>query len=186
MPSQSKSSAAPKKQLSSENQELFDIFVINGMEIIYDENQAKSMLPRLGTNENPVKAIAELLVDIIMRITSSAKEAGKKIPPEVVLHGSNLLFGELLKVLEAAGMEALTEEQKVEIWQLASSLYIDQAIKSGEMTEQELITLSQQIKQTDEGKKILDVAKNPAESSGQILKEGVSPSPLAVPTGGGL
>lgn len=172
MPSQSNSgeviSAAPTTD--KKTQAIFDLFMLNGMEIIYDEKQAQSMLPRVSSGGDPTKAIAELLVDIIVRVVSSARENGKKIPPGIILHGGNMLFGELLKVLEAAGMEPLTEEQKAAVWQVASSLYIDQAVKSGEMTKEELVALSQEVEQTPEGKKVLQTAENPEEVIKQIEK----------------
>lgn len=163
MPSQPEVNAAPvdNSKVDPKNQQLFDMFILNGMEIIYDEKQAKSMLPRLGTGKDPIKSMAELLVDLIMRIVTSAKKAGKKIPPGVILHGGNFLFGELIKVLEAAGMEPMTEEQKTSVWQMASSIYLDRAIKSGDMTEHELVALSKQVEQSEEGKKVLATAKNP-------------------------
>jgi hypothetical protein len=189
-------SAAPidNSKVSPETQAIMDMFVINGMELIYDEKQVQTMLPRLSAGEDPTKSMAELLLDIVNRIVSSAKDAGKEIPPEVILHGSNILFGELLKVLDAAGMAPLSEEQKTAVWQLFSSSYIDQAIKSGQMTEQEIILLSKGIKQTEEGKKIMQTAKNPTAAvknlnlnkPGQPADAGVEPVPgaMAAPQGG--
>lgn len=172
MPSQFNinASSVDKSKTSPETQEIFDMFIINGMELIYNEKQIRSMLPRLGAGKDTVNTMAELLVDIIVRTMSSAKAVGKKIPPEVVLHGGNFLFAELLKVLDAAGMKPLTEEQTTAVWQMASSIYIDQAIQSGEMTKQELISLSNEIEQTDEGKKIIQTAKNPDDAIKGIKK----------------
>lgn len=187
MPSQPKEATTAKAKVSPETQEIFDMFIMNGMDLIYDENQAKSMLPRLGANEDIIKAMAELLVDIITRVVSSAGEAGKEIPPEVVLHGGNFLFGELLKVLEAAGMEPLTEEQKTSVWQMASSIYIDQAVASGQMTEQELMALGKEAEQTEEGKKVMKTAENPKAAIKGLkmppMEEETSGS-LAAPQGG--
>lgn len=197
MPSPSKINATPvdKTKTNSETQAIFDLFIINGMELIYDENQAKTMLPRLSSGDDPTKTMAELLVDIITRIIESAQDAGKKIPPEVVLHGGNFLFAELLKVLEAAGMEPLTEEQKTSVWQMASSIYIDQAISSGQMSKQELIALSKEAEQTDEGKKVIKTADNP-EAAIKDLKQPTreqeqiqpqaDPAALAAPNQGGI
>jgi len=204
MPSQSKVNAAPrdKTKPDAKTQELFDMFLLNGMELIYDENQAKSMLPRLSSGDDPTKVMAELLVDIVSRVTSSASAAGKKIPPEIVLHGGNVLFGEMLKVLEAAGMEPMNEEQKTAVWQMASSIYIDNAVQSGEMTEQELMALSQEVKQTDEGKKVMETAKDPVAAAKAIKRpddaistgetdqampaDSADPAALAAPNQGGM
>ncbi|MCP4607756.1 MAG: hypothetical protein GY845_03425 [Planctomycetes bacterium] len=197
MPDQINPNAAPtneasmtKPEAASDKQEIFDMFIINGMELIYDEKQAKSMLPRIADSEDPVKAMAELLVDIVTRITRSAQQAGKKIPPEVVLHGGNFLFAEMLKVFEAAGMAPLTEEQKTAVWQMASSIYINQAVQSGEITEQELMALSQQVEQTKAGKKVMKTASDPEAAIKKINKPAiedtvvptVEAAPAAMPT----
>ncbi len=207
MPSQPNQPSQPNEQssnqvdskVSAETQKIMDMFVINGMEIIYDEKQAQTMLPRLSAGEDPTKSMAELLLDIINRVVSSADDAGQKVPPEVVLHGSNVLFGELLKVLDAAGMEPMSEEQKTAVWQLFSSMYIDSALKSGRMTEQELMLLSRGIKKTEAGKKVMKTAENPEEAlrglkpnqEGQssqpaVVEESASTEAIASPQGGGL
>lgn len=197
MPSQPKINSAPAdtSKVNPEVQETFDMFIINGMELIYDEKHAKSMLPRLGAGTDPTKAMAELLVDIITRVVSSAKQAGKEIPPEVVLHGGNFLFGELLKVLEAAGMAPMSEEQKTSVWQMASSIYIDRMVKSGEMTKEELARLSSEVKQTAAGKKVMKTAKDPEKAIADLKDTGAesaepvvtAPSPQVMsPDQGGM
>jgi len=174
MPDQSNINTIPQKmpeqnaKPSKEDQALVDMFLINGMEMIYDDKASKAMLARIGANEDPTKAIAEFLVDIVIRIVKSAKGAGKDISPGVVLHGSNFLLGEIFKVLEAAGMEPLTEEQATGVWQMATSIYLDKAVQSGLMTEQELMTYSEQIKQTEVGQKIV---KAEGQAGGQIGRQ---------------
>ena len=175
-----------KNKVSSETQSLMDIFITNGMEIIYDEKTADSMLPRISASEEPVKVIAEILVDIVLRLVKEAQTAGMKIPPEIVLHGSNFLLAEIFKVLEAAGMEPMTDEQKTGVWQMATSIYLDQAVQSGQMTEQELMTLSQQVKQTEEGQKVMQTVENPEEAVNNLEppQQSVDPNALAAPQGG--
>jgi len=164
---------------SKEEQALVDMFLINGMEMIYDDKASKTMLSRIGANEDPTKAIAEFLVDIVMRIVKSAKGAGKDISPGVVLHGSNFLLGEIFKVLEAAGMEPLTEEQATGVWQMATSIYLDKAVQSGLMTDQELMTYSEQAKQTEAGQKIV---KAEGQAGGQAGRQGqTAPTAPAAP-----
>ena len=155
--------AAPQgpEKLSPEIQADTDMFVINGMDIIYDEKAIKSILNRIGTGKDPIQTIAEVFVSIIFKITKSAKAAKKEMSNSVVLSASNYLLGELFQALEAAGMAPLNEEQAVGVWQIAISLYIDKAIKSGDMTQQELMAFGEQIKQTEEGKKILAAEQNP-------------------------
>ncbi len=187
---QTKVNAAPvdAKKLSPELQKKFDMFIINGMEIIHDQKTSDGFLKRIGTNPEPTKAIAEILVDIVVRLTDSAQQAGQEIPPEIVLHGSNLLLGEIVGVLEASGLETLSEEQKTGIWQIAVSLYLDQAIKSGKMTEQELKELKAEVEKTEAGKKVLKTAEDPATAikglkppGGQIVND-LNPAQSQVPS----
>ena len=168
-----------KAKPSKEDQALVDMFLINGMEMIYDDKTTKAMLARISTNEDPTKAIAEFLVDVIMRIIKSAKGAGKDIQQEFILTCANFLLAEIFKVLEAAGMEPLTEEQAVGVWQTATSIYLDKAVKSGMITEQELTVLSEQAKQTEAGQKIMK-----AEGQGQGQAQGQAQAqaqPVAAP-----
>ncbi len=179
--------AKPDAKPDAETQSLVDMFLINGMEMIYDDKASKDMLARIGINEDPTKAIAEFLVDVVMRVVKSAQGAGKTIPPDVVLHGSNFLLTEVFKVLDAGGMEPLTEEQAVGVWQMATSIYLDKAVKSGLITEQELMALSEEAKQTETGQKMMQAEEQvKGQAVAAPVAAGQAPAPvgLAAPQGG--
>lgn len=150
-----------QKELPPEVQEKLDLFIINGMNIIHSEEMSKTILTKVQNYPDPLKAIAELTVSLVQRLKESAASNGQNLGDTVIVHGGNILMGEIMKVLEAAGMEPLTEKQKVSCWQLAVSQYLDSAVKSGEMTKEDLIAQANQVKKTPEGKKILKTAQKP-------------------------
>ena len=134
-------------QVPPEIQNQFDMFVINGMEIIHDPKVTDGILNRLQKGGDPIRGIAEATVDIVNRLSESATENGIQMANEVLVHGSNVLMGEIMNITEVAGMEPLTEEQKTQSFQLATSLYLDNAVKSGKMTPEQMEQLSQQTQQ---------------------------------------
>lgn len=154
-------------QMSVEEQEQFDLFVINGMNIIYDGKMAENIITKTMHAQDPIQGIADALVEIVKRLVGSARQNGMQIKQAVLIHGSNVLLGELLRLLESAGMESLTEEQKVSCWQIAVSIYINQGVQSGKIKKDTLVTNAQMVKQTEQGKQILKTARQPEFNGSQ-------------------
>ena len=154
---------AEQQQVSPEVQEQFDIFVVNGMEIIHDEKVADDFLARIMKSQDPVQSIAEATVDVVNRLYDSAAQNGTKLSPETLVHGSNILMGEIITVAESAGMQPLNDEQKTQSYQLAVSKYVDGAVKTGKMSKQELETLGQQASQTPQGQEITQQMQGQAQ-----------------------
>ena len=134
-------------QVPPEIQSQFDMFIINGMEIIHDPKATDGILNRIKKVGNPMKGIAEATVDIVTRLSDSSAENGIQLANEVLVHGSNFLMGEIMNITEVSGMQPLSEEQRTQSFQLATSLYIDNAVKSGKMTPEQMQQLSQQTQQ---------------------------------------
>lgn len=150
-----------QEELPPEVQEKLDLFIINGMNIIHSEEMSKTILTKVQNYPDPLKAIAELTVSLVQRLKESAASNGQELGDNVIAHGGNILMGEIMKVLEAAGMEPLTEKQRLACWQLAISQYMDSAVKNGEMSKEDLISQANRIKKTPKGKKILKTAQKP-------------------------
>jgi len=63
-------------------------------------------------------------------------------------------MGEVIESAEAAGMKKLSKPERYDALNLAVGKYIDQAIKTGQMTKDELMQLAQQAQQTEAGQKM--------------------------------
>ena len=100
---------------------------------------------------DPIQGIAEATVDIVTRIVDSAAKNGIALSDDVLVHGSNILMGEIISMAEAAGMQKMTDEQKSASYELAVSKYLDDSVKSGKVTTDQLAQLGEQAKQNQPG-----------------------------------
>jgi len=165
------------RQMNPQQQEHFDIFVTNAMKIIHTKSVTESILGRLSASNDPIQGLAELTVDIVNRLVDSAAENKLKLSYDVIVHGGNIVLGEIISVAEAAGIEPLTEEQKAKAFQIATALFIDGAVKSGKITPEELTQMGQQAQGTPEGKKVMselerEPVQEPIQKPNGILASG--------------
>lgn len=145
----------PKGQtMDQKTQQEFDIFIANGMQILHSEQVTNSFLNKILKNENKLEAIATVVVDLTSKLAESASGNGVGLSNSTLVHGANFLLGEVVSVAEAAGMQALTDEQKTEAYQRAVGMYLDGAVKSGKVSKEQLLTMGEQAKKTHNGQKI--------------------------------
>jgi len=158
--------------MSPEDQEKFDILVANGMKIIYNEKFGKTMLNKVVKSKAPVEDIASFTLAVVTRLENAMERKKISLPDGVKIQAANQLMGEIMSMCEQAELPPLSEEQRGECWSIAVSKYIDQAIKTGKMTPEQVQELSAQAQQTPEGQEIM------AKMQGQ------QPAPQAPAQGG--
>ena len=144
---------------SEDVQKQFDLFVANGINIIHSEHVSQGFLERLSSGDDPIQTIAEITVDIVDRLYDSAKENNMILDHGVLIYGANVLMGEIITVAETAGMQKLNDEQKKKAYELAVSMYIDLAVRKGNLSKEELISMGNQVSQ--------DKTRKPAEQMDQ-------------------
>jgi len=140
--------------MDPEAQEQFDVMVSNGMKILYDEKAGRTLLNKITESDSPIEEIADITLVVIERLESAMESKNVTSPYEVKIQVANQLMGEIMDMCEQAGMQALSEEERYNCWSLAVSKYIDQAIKTGKMTAEQVQELSAQAQQTPEGQEI--------------------------------
>lgn len=141
-------------QVDPKIQEECDIFVTNGIQIIHDEKVSNNLIQQIKANKDPIEGIAQATLSIVERLEESAAQSGMKISDAAKIHGSNQLMGEIITLAEAAGMQPLNEEQRYQAFSFAISKYIDNAVRSGKMTKEQLGQMSLEAQQSPEGQKI--------------------------------
>lgn len=99
------------QQASPEEQRAYDEFVSRGMLLIYNRKFLPSVLEMLQGNGDPVEGLATAAAQITKRVASSAKGAGKEIPPDVVFHGGTELFEDLASLSKDAGIKDFSTDQ---------------------------------------------------------------------------
>ncbi len=136
-------------------QNAFDKLMINALKIIHNEQTTDTILQRIQANPDKTDALGEAGLDIIQRLEESALQNRFEIPLAAGLNGLNVIIGEVANIAQSAGVAEYNEEQKYQAFSWAISNYIDQAVKSGKMTKEELMQAGEQIQQTPEGGEIV-------------------------------
>jgi len=137
-----------------EDQAQYDMFVANGMSIIYDKTTSEKIINQIVKSPDPIESVSDATLNVIEKLESSAGSSKVKIQEAVLIQGSNVLMGEIIGLAEAAGMEPLSDEQKYQAYSLAVSKYIQRALKTGKMTPEQLEAMSQEVSKTPEGQEI--------------------------------
>ncbi len=140
------------------NQEEIDIFVANGMKMIHNPKVSDSVIKFITDSDNPVTAIADSTLRIVERLEESSVKSGKQPSLNTVAIGGNQLMGEIIASAEAAGLKKLTDKEKYQAYSLAISKYLDEAIRSGKMTKEQVLQMGKDVQATPEGQKIMQTA----------------------------
>lgn len=148
-----------QQQMSPEAQEQFDIFVANGMSVIHSQQVTDSILNKVAKDKNKLVAFANVLVDVVSKLVDSAISNNVMLTNDTLIQGANVLLQEILSVAYAAGMQQLNEEQKTEIIQRAVSMYLDQSVKTGRMTQEQLVSMGKEAQQSPEGQAVMQTAQ---------------------------
>jgi len=122
------------------DQDGYDIFVAQGYKIlntIGEQLKGKASIDQLGST----------LFDIVNKIETEGKKNGVEFGLDVILHGSNEILG---RMIEIAGVQ-ITEEQIKSVIGIAVGKYVQDAIKTGKMTTEQLQGLAQQAQQSMPG-----------------------------------
>ena len=141
-------------KLSPELRQQVDIFVSNAINIIHDPKVSQMIIQKLRSSPDPVQTAAMTTVDIVRRLESAAKNNGVNLNLAVVAQGGNIILNEITILAKAAGIPPLNDEQKYHAYCLAVALYINKAVKDGEITPQELQQWAEDIRKTRQGQKI--------------------------------
>ena len=144
-------------QVDTGLQEQMDALTANGLRMIHNPKLSDSLIKNIIEAEDPVDAVADMTVSIIERIESDARQ--NKITPDfgVLATTANVLMGEIIKLAETGGLPPMSDEDKYRAYSVAVSKYIDEAVKNGKITPEQLQEMSEQLKQTPEGQQIMSM-----------------------------
>lgn len=170
----------PQEKAPGFDQKELDIFIANGMKLIHTEKISDRIISMVVDAKNPVQALANATLNIVGRLEQSSAAAGKKLSLTTLAYGANVLMGEIISSAEAAGMKKMDEKTRYYAFSLAVGKYLDDAIKTGKMTKEELMQLSQEAEASPAGQKIQQAAMKmgqPVPPEAQP-PEAVPPEPL--------
>lgn len=117
------------------DQDGYDIFVSQGIRLASQiDLQGKASVDLLGRT----------LFDVVSRVEAEGAKNGLKFDLAIVLHGSNEILGYMLQKAKVQ----IDEEQTKAVIGVAVGLWVQDAVKSGKMTPEQLKELADQGQQT--------------------------------------
>lgn len=163
----------PKEsQVPPQLQQQVDMFTANAMHIVHNKKTSDGLIKKITNSENPVMEIADATLEITERLESGAEGRGMATTLQVFASGASAIMGEIIDLAEMAGLEKLTDEQKQQTFGIIISKYLDNSVKSGKMSKEELVSMGQQAAQSPAGKNFRDATKNmqQPEPTGGVLE----------------
>lgn len=169
--------AAPDVPVDPQLQEQMDVLTANGLRMIHKPSVSDGLIKRITTADDPVMAIADSTLDIVNRLEASAKQNNMEPDFGVLAQSANVLMGEIIEIAQIGGLPPLNDEEKYKAFSLAVSKYIDEAVKSGKLTSEQLQEMSQEAQQTPEGQSIMQASEQMAGGPPQGAKAPGMPQP---------
>lgn len=120
--------------VSPEEQSQYDMFVKNGMELLYrkDGTIEPEVLKRLSTGKKPIDTLAQTAVWLVMMLEQSAKQKGQDISDDVIMHGGRELLEQLADVDSHAGIHDFQQAELQGAWYNALDMYRESNSEPGD------------------------------------------------------
>ena len=111
--------------VSPEEQQQYDAFVQNAMEIMYTQEgkPEPQVLQRLSTGNKPIDTLAQTTVWLVMMVEQDAKRNGQPIDDDVIFHAAKEVMEQLVELTEAAGIHTFKEAEIQGAWYNALDMY---------------------------------------------------------------
>lgn len=183
--------------VSPEEQQAYDTFVENGMDLIYGQQGQNGepdpaghdgkgarpdILNRLKEASDPIENLANTSVWLVTNLETSAAQA--KAPwtqdddmrSDIVMHGGQALMEELADVSQAAGIHDYSDKEMQGSWYKALDLYRETATQSGQLNADSLKQQFGDIQKADQqgqlGQLLPGIDKLKGEQQDQSVEQG--------------
>lgn len=104
MPEQGGGMPGSARQATPEQQESYNAFVANAMNLMYDEKTMPKLLEMLQGGGDPIEGLARASVMITARVGTAAEEAGQQLSGDVVFNAGAEIVNQLADVATEAGI----------------------------------------------------------------------------------
>lgn len=99
------------QQASPEEQALYDQFVGEAFNMIYDKRMLPGVLEMLRGGGDPVGGLATAAAQVTAKVYASAQKAGQQIPPDVLLHAGTEIYEDLAELSKTAGIKDFSKDK---------------------------------------------------------------------------
>lgn len=123
--------AGAQPNVSPEEQQQYEQFVGQALNLIYDDKGMQAVTQRLKGTGDPMDDLAQTAVMVVTRVQESAREAGQDIPGDVLFHGGVEIIEDLANLAEKAGIHSFSEDELEGATYRALDLYRETATQAG-------------------------------------------------------
>lgn len=130
----------PDSSKNGGNQDLYDIFVAQGIKLaagVADQIKQNPQQPGI------VGTIGDAMVDIVNKVEDEGSKNGFKFGLDIIFHGAKNIMDNLLRM---SGVELNENETKAVIGHMVGR-YLDESVKSGKMTQEQVVQMGQEAQQ---------------------------------------
>lgn len=99
------------QKASPEEQALYDQFVGEAFNMIYDKRMLPGVLEMLRGGGDPVGGLATAAAQVTAKVYASAQKAVQKIPPDVLLHAGTEIYEDLADLSKTAGIKDFSQDK---------------------------------------------------------------------------
>jgi hypothetical protein len=156
--------------VSPEEQAQYDQFVANGMKLIFNEKVAPALIQRLQADPNPIHGLAATSVMIVSKLVESARQNGKEIDPDVIMHGGTEIMSSVAELAKAAKIHDFTPDEQEKAFYAAADMYTDQQAKNGTLDKRAFARDAQTLIQADKAGKLDEVLPGASEAAAKYEK----------------
>jgi len=94
---------------SPEEQALYETFVGNAAKVLFNKKALAKTVDALKT-EDPMEGVARVTAMVVVRVAQEAARQGKPLPMDVLMHGAQEIFGEVVSLAEEAGVHEFSKD----------------------------------------------------------------------------
>lgn len=143
--------------VSPEEQKMYDVFVENGMQLLYDEKVMPQILQSIQATEDPAEGLGNATATLIIRLDDSAQKAGQEVSGDVKLHAAKELLEQMAELAEEAGVHEYSEGEMESAFYFALDAYRTTRQAEGKLNPEEFQGDMQEIQAADQEGRIDEV-----------------------------
>lgn len=136
--------------VTPEEQEQYNQFVTNGMQLMYSEQSMPQLIQTIKSGGTPVEGIANALATLVMRLEDSSGQQGAEISGDAKFHGASEILGQMAELAEQAGVPEFSEEDIESALYLALDIYRTTRQKQGKLPEGDIAQDMQTLMQAEQ------------------------------------
>ncbi len=144
--------------VSPEEQQVYDQFVDNALSAIYDEKSLPQIIQSLRGDGNPIDGLANTAVNIVMRVKSSAEQAGQQISDDILLAAGGEIIEDLAGLATTAGVHEYTPEEIEGALFQSMDIYREMTGRDGGENREQVVQDMNQLNALDEAGRLDEVA----------------------------